>query len=155
MKMKIIEFDERCKSCKGTGIYVGMAEYDGYGVVCHKCNGTGKAHFKYEYEDFEKREINPNIKKVLQVNPGIGVGGIFDFGGMSYNDWYEGKPFPPKSEMRNYVCPNWWLQSTEGKHTDWDWCIRLGESFSQCEHFCNKKTCWERYDEEMENKNEY
>ena len=38
----VIEFDCECESCKGTGLYVGMAEREGSAVVCHTCKGTGK-----------------------------------------------------------------------------------------------------------------
>ena len=48
----VIEFDEKCKSCKGTGLYVGLAERDGAAVVCHTCKGTGKHHVRIEYDDF-------------------------------------------------------------------------------------------------------
>ena len=59
--MKVIEFDEKCKSCKGTGIYVGMAERDGAGIVCHTCKGTGCHHVKFEYEDFEGKIVRKDI----------------------------------------------------------------------------------------------
>ncbi|GAH55007.1 unnamed protein product, partial [marine sediment metagenome] len=39
-----IEYDCECNDCKGTGLYTGMAEGDGFAVVCHACNGTGKRH---------------------------------------------------------------------------------------------------------------
>ena len=65
-----IEFDQKCKSCKGTGLYVGMGERDGAAVVCHRCDGTGKYHFKHEYEDFDGRLKRENIKRVYAANVG-------------------------------------------------------------------------------------
>jgi hypothetical protein len=149
----IVEFDEKCKSCKGTGLYVGIGERDGAAVVCRACDGTGKYHFKHEYEDFIGREKREKVKRVYQANPGIGIGEAIgkctleDFGGMPYEDWLKGKPFPPKSEMRKYTCPAWWYQSADyDKKPDWPECI-LGGTFSECSRFYNKHKCWEKWDE--------
>jgi hypothetical protein len=147
----IIEFDEKCKSCKGTGLYVGFAERDGIAVVCHTCNGTGKHHVKFEYEDFEKREERTGIKQVIQTNPGIMMCGgtsLEDFGGMDYKDWLNGKSFPMGSEMRKFTCPAWWFQCADyRKKPDWDKCLCCG-TFLSCKHFANKHECWERFDKE-------
>ncbi len=70
-----IEFDEQCKPCNGSGLYKGMAERDGYAVVCQNCGGTGKHHFVYEYEEFTGRKDRDDITNVIQCNPGIAVGG--------------------------------------------------------------------------------
>ncbi len=147
--MPAIEFDEQCKSCKGTGLYTGMAERDGFAVVCRTCEGTGKHHFVYGYDDFTKRVKKPHIKRVLKTNPGICVGaGNYNFGGMSFEDWEQGKPFPPKSEMREYTCPAWWYQCADySKKPEWKECLGCGR-FSTCTHFSNKHTCWERWDKE-------
>ena len=66
---KIIEFDEKCKSCKGTGVYQGLAEKNGSGVVCYKCKGTGCHHVTFEYEDFEllNYKAHPHIKGEIAV----------------------------------------------------------------------------------------
>lgn len=147
-----IEFDEKCKSCGGTGIYKGMAERDGFGVVCHNCKGTGKFHFVHEYEEFEGRQPLNDVHTVVKVNPGIVLGGAkgkLDFGGMAYQDWSDGKPFPPKSEMREYVCPAWWYQCADyDKKPDWDECRGVG-MFSGCQHFDQKHECWERWNKEF------
>lgn len=152
----VIEYDCKCQSCGGTGLYVGLAERDGAAVVCYRCSGTGKQHMRYEYEDFEGRVPKQGVDRVLQVNPGIVVGRCADgpttadFGGMSYADWSAGKPFPPKSEMRRFTCPKWWYQSADYKRgPDWDECNEsLGRSFSHCPHFANKAGCWARFDRE-------
>jgi hypothetical protein len=88
----------------------------------------------------------------VQVNPGIVLGGPkgkFDFGGMSYKDWSDGKLFLPKSEMREFTCPAWWYQIADySKKPRWDGCIHVG-SFSGCKHFGQKCECWERWDKEF------
>ena len=145
--MKTIEFDERCPSCKGTGIYVGMGERDGYAVVCHTCNGTGVHHYEHKYEEPVEKWMRKDVRMVVEVNPGICLGGDLNFGGMSYQDWFSGKPFTKGMENREYTCPAWWFQSADySKKPNWDECG--WGSFSQCQHFCNKDKCWERYDQE-------
>lgn len=154
MARKTIEFDQQCDSCKGTGIYQGFAEKDGIGVVCKRCDGTGKYHFVHSYDEFEGKKKTTKVKHVLECNPGIGVGlgnGKFtfeDWGGMSYNDWFEGKPFPKGSEMRKYSCPAWYYQCADyERKPNWDQCIACG-SFSDCKHFSHKEACWARFDKE-------
>lgn len=153
---KKIEYDYQCTACKGTGIYVGFAEDDGFGVVCQICNGTGKAHVKLEYDDFIEKVKRKDIKRVLQCNPGIAVGigknlTLNSFGGMDYEDWFNGKPFPDKSEMREFTCPAWWFQSADyKKKPDWARCDNLwGKAFSACCHFNNKEECWRMFDKEQ------
>lgn len=150
MKHKI-KFDEKCKSCKGTGLYSGMGESPECAVVCSTCNGTGCHHFVYEYEEFTERQNDFRIKHVYEVNPGIKVGNgggynFKDFGGMSYDDWLKGKPFVRGMENRLCTCPSWWYQSADYKQKpEWEECICCG-SFSSCDHFKNKSKCWEKFD---------
>jgi hypothetical protein len=147
-----VEFDEQCQSCKGTGLYVGMAERDGAAVVCHTCKGTGCHHFVHEYEPFTIRHRRGAVKRVLEANPGIGIGEgqgykLTDFGGMEYEDWLTGKPFPGGSEMRRFVCPAWFYQSANSKlKPDWKQC-GYG-MFNACVHFGDKAQCWARFDKE-------
>ena len=155
MAKKRIVIDEKCPACNGTGIFVGMAEKDGAGVVCHKCNGTGCFRFVHEYEEFEKREERIGIRRVFETNPGIMIGenehlGLKDFGGVSYRDWLDGKPFPDKSEMRKFTCPAWWYQCVHNYlRPHWDECYSaLGGRYSDCKHFADKEKCWERFDKE-------
>ena len=155
MSKHIFEYDEKCKSCDGTGIYVGFAEHDGIGVICHNCNGTGKKHNVIKWEDFGEREERENIKRVIMVNPGIACGignghSLADFGGMDYKKWFLGGKFPIGSEMRNFVCPAWWYQCADyEKKPDWAECIKCGP-FSNCPHFKNKDKCWQKWDKEHE-----
>jgi len=162
MSKHTIEYDCYCSDCGGSGLYVGFAEHDGFAVVCHGCAGTGKQHKKYTYEDFDGRREKKGIKRVLETNPGIGVGlgkpgdgknlTIESFGGLSYEDWKNGKPFVLGTEMRAYSCPCWWYQCADyDKKPDWKECIFCG-SFSGCEHFKNKHKCWEKFDKEHKRK---
>lgn len=157
----IIEFDEQCKSCQGTGLYVGMAKRDGVAVVCHTCKGTGCHHVKIEYDDFEGRRERNGVKHVVEYNPGFVIGEskekqlkLQDFGGMSYRDWFSGRPFAPGMENRMFSCPAGWYQSVDCKlKPSWDdtqqQCIPWG-SFSNCKHFGKKHRCWARWDAEHE-----
>ena len=152
-----IEFDEKCKSCNGTGLYVGIGEHDGSAVVCRTCEGEGKHHFKHEYEDFNGREKRKDVERVFQANVGILIGKgkkggyqLSDFGGMCYKDWLFGRPFEIGMEMRQFTCPCWWYQTADyKKKPDWEECWdSLGRSFSQCPYFFKKEECWKRWDVE-------
>jgi len=151
--MNVIEFDEKCKSCNGTGLYVGLAERDGAAVICSTCEGTGCHHFKYEYEDFKKRKKIKGITRIYNVNPGIciGIGNghtLEEFGGIPIDEWENGKPFTPGTENRKFTCPAWWYQSADySKKPSWKECIGVG-SFSSCKFFGCKNKCWERWDKE-------
>ena len=147
-----IEYNELCKSCKGTGLYRGFGEKDGYAVECHTCQGSGEHRVKIEYDDFEHRLPTKDVHRVLQVNPGIGVGRIDnpfpnEFGGLSYVEWDAGIKFLPGTEMRKYTCPAWWYQSADYKKMPkWKECKIIG-SFRSCPHFKDKVLCWSRWDE--------
>ena len=147
---KVFEVDEVCTDCNGTGLYVGMAERDGAAVVCHSCKGSGRYHFKHEYEVFERRSERYEIKRVYQANPGICIGAgngykLEDFGGMPYKEWVQGFEFKIGMENRNHTCPAQYYQSANYKlKPDWDEC-GFG-MFSACEHFKNKSECWKRFD---------
>ncbi len=148
-----IEFDCQCPACKATGLYTGFAEHDGFAVQCILCHGTGTKHEVVEYDDFEGKREKPGVVQVIEVNPGIGLGlapglTIASFGGMPYSDWWAGKPFPAKSEMRRFTCPAWWYQSANyDKKPDWKECHGFG-LFSTCPSFAHKDTCWERFNRE-------
>ena len=145
----------KCNACKGTGIYVGLAERDGAGVVCHTCKGSGCKTIVVEWEEFDGREERSDVSRVVEVNPGICIGegksasyDLHDFGGMSYQEWRFGKPFPPKSEMRKFVCPAWWYQTADyQRKPNWDKCT-CGV-FSACKHFHEKSKCWAQWDREF------
>jgi hypothetical protein len=143
----------KCGSCGGTGLYVGLGERDGSAVVCHTCKGTGCQTLTLTWDDFTGRVDRPEVRRVVQANPGICVGtgnghALADFGGMPADAWRRGEPFPAGSEMRRFTCPAWWYQSADyKKKPDWKEC-GYG-AFSACDHFKNKAACWERFDREQ------
>jgi len=141
--------EAKCSVCKGTGIYVGMGERDGAGIVCHQCKGTGKKEIVVGWEDFEGKQKREDIKRVYECNPGICVDASSKFGGMPYDNWFLGKPFGEGSENRNYICPAWWYQLANYKlKPHWDECI-CGGTFLSCQNFSQKEKCWERWDKEF------
>lgn len=150
---RTIEYKCKCKACAGTGIYVGLAERDGSGVVCHRCRGTGYREERIEYEDFDGRVKRGDVLRVFQSNPGIAIGVnkkrdlyLKSFGGMTYKDWAQNKSFPHGSEMRDFTCPAWWYQGVNyEKKPDWNECLGCG-AFSSCENYSNKADCWTRWD---------
>jgi len=152
---KLIEFDAVCTSCKGSGVFVGLAERDGISVICTECTGTGCVSHRIEYEPFRNRRTRTDVTRVLRSNPGICCGTnnslkLTDFGGMPYDDWLNGEPFPPKSEMRVHSCPAWWFQCVDySKKPRWAECL-VGGFFSACKHFADKAGCWGRWDKEQE-----
>ncbi len=151
--MIVKEWKQECKSCKGTGLYVGMAEGTrGGAVVCYTCKGTGEQLCHFEFEPFIGRNPSPQVTHVYHVNPGIGVdNGIIVPGGVSKEEW-ERNPNSvkePGREMRLHTCPAWWYQAADSeKKPDWDECPGCG-TFASCEFFNLKEQCWARWD--MEN----
>jgi hypothetical protein len=156
-EQKKIEFDEICRECSGTGVFVGMCERDGAAVVCHNCQGTGKFHFVHTYQEFDTRADRMDVKRVFEVNPGVMIGtansvkgngiSLQDFGGITYGEWRAGKGFPPGSENRRFTCPAWWYQSAGyEKKPKWNECC-FG-SFSLCSMFTRRGDCWKRWDKE-------
>ena len=157
---RTLKYSCSCDSCGGKGIYEGMCEGDGIGVVCTHCGGKGYLDITVTYDDEFKRERrkSKSLKWVLEANPGYGTGKFDEktqslIGGMPYDDWFAGKPFPPKSEMRNACCPREWAQRVGGKAekiTDkWQSDRCLCGWFKDCPHFGSKAECWEKYDREM------
>lgn len=156
MDEHVIEYDCECGDCDGTGLYVGMGERDGAAVVCYRCKGTGQKHITITYRDFEGRKHHKDVQRVFEVNPGITIGSepsvglrLSDFGGMPYQDWKQGLPFPPGSEDRRFTCPAWWYQTADyKKKPNWKDCLGCG-SFSGCQFFPTKAMCWARFDREQ------
>ncbi len=147
MKHKI-EKVGKCDSCGGTGVYQGLAEGGKLAVVCSRCKGTGKRVYVLEWEDFVGRQKRKNVTWVLQRGTSYKLGRELEgIGGMSYNDFLAGKPFPPKSEPRKWCCPAYWKQNETGEKNLWD-CDTWGGRFCDCTHYKNKDECWARYDAE-------
>lgn len=150
---KVIEFDQNCDDCGGSGLYVGIAERDGAAVVCNRCDGRGWHHQRIEY--YERRTIRvrrKDVTRVFQTNPGVVIGNgedfqLSDFGGVPYGDWLRDGKFPPGSENRKFMCPAWWYQSADyRKKPKWNEC-GFGR-FADCKHFISKDQCWVRWDKE-------
>ncbi len=149
--MKVMEWAQECKECKGTGLYVGFAEGRGGAVVCHTCGGTGEQKRRFEFEDFTGRKKRPGVTWVYAFNPGIGVdNGVRVKGGVSLEEW-EKNPESVNAlgkEMRSYTCPAWWYQTDYEKKPKWHACSHLG-AFPDCFYFVLKDKCWEEFDEEQ------
>ena len=137
-----------CNSCKGTGLYIGMGEKNGAAVVCHTCKGEGCTTYSLRWRAFDSRKKRPGVLQVVQTNPGIGISPDSEIGGMSYQDWLDGRQFMQGMEMRQYVCPGWWYQLADySKKPQWDQCIGVG-AFRHCKNYDNKAQCWARFDKE-------
>jgi len=152
-----IEIEQQCSSCKGTGLYFGMAERDGFAVECNSCKGAGKSVYKYSWREFEGRKFSEEAKFVVKSNPGIVLGlnnGEFtpeDFGAVLYQEWADGCEMP---EMRMHTCPAWWYQGVNyDLKPRWDECIGCG-SFVGCENFKSKDKCWDKWDSEVSSSNQ-
>lgn len=158
-----ITYSSECNSCKGTGLYVGMAERNGIAVVCHSCKGKGIIDNTVEFRIFNGRRHHAKAKWVLRFNAGyiVGIGFLqgkteavdYDhWGGMSYEDWLaldDAVVFPNGLEMRRHSCPAWWYQSVDRKRMpSWDEC-GFG-SFSKCANFPNRVACWARWDKDFQ-----
>ena len=146
-----VEFNEECPSCSASGLVQGFAENEGAAVVCRDCKGTGCHTFYRSYTPFKKKKHKTGIKRVYQVNPGIGIGAgnghtLEEFGGMSFEDWENGEKFKDGMEMRKYTCPAWYYQCADyDRKPDWRECTISG-SFSGCSLFGEKERCWEKFD---------
>lgn len=72
------EIDVECEACKATGIYRGLAEPKGVGVVCLKCGGWGRKTLTYK--PFGSRKRRDDIQTVQLSRgslfaTGVGPGG--------------------------------------------------------------------------------
>jgi hypothetical protein len=132
----------QCKSCTGTGIYVGMGERDGIGVVCQQCHGTG-GH-EWTYTPFTARQ-RADVRSV-HVARGYGLSPTHPAcgGGLPYEQWEPGAVVPGDEKL---YCPY--------LYTHQAWCarpdsrglapLRLGTMISDCPYWDDKAACWERY----------
>jgi hypothetical protein len=141
------DWTEACRACKATGIYIGFAEKNGAGVVCSDCKGTGELMHHVEWEDFEGKRRCEGVQKVYPYNPGVCLRPDTGKGGMDYDEWFAGMPFPRGSEPRSQSCPAWYYQGADYmKKPVWKEC-GYG-SFLACQHFGTKEQCWARWDRE-------
>lgn len=78
-----------CDSCGATGIYRGMCEPEGVGVVCLNCKGTGCV--KVEYTQFKFRKKRKDVKTVRRSAGTFIAGPIGQTGkAVSYADFLQG-----------------------------------------------------------------
>ncbi|MEN9560914.1 MAG: hypothetical protein RIQ56_187 [Candidatus Parcubacteria bacterium] len=86
VKVAVVE----CGSCRGTGIYRGMSEPRGVGVVCLECKGTGRAIIAYV--PFTTRRRRKGIHTVRRsAGTCIGTGAGPTGGSITYKEFLAGK----------------------------------------------------------------
>ena len=79
-----------CGSCRGTGLYEGFCEKEGYPVVCLNCRGTGCQEISYE--PFVERKKKNGVKGVSLSKGSFIWSGIGPVGEVvSYQDFLDGK----------------------------------------------------------------
>jgi len=157
--MKTIEMKIECQSCKGTGLYCGIAEGEGTAVICNKCNGSGAYNYKFKYNDFTGRNKTKSVKRVYlngtqyKIGLGIinysGVGKVnMDKEGVSYDDFFSGAM---PSHIKQLGCPMMADQGACHKINGFtDMCNDLNggwlDLITSCKNKCNASQCWERFE---------
>jgi len=155
--MAKIELSIQCKSCGGTGVYVGMAEHEGAAVVCTTCNGTGEQAYKFEYTPFAGRQVRGGVERVYVSGMGYCIApkkltfdniGEIDMSreGVSYNEFWNGKM---PGHVEKLGCP---MLADQGA------CDKIDGFTSECTHgslrHCSmqqdKAECWKRFHEQKE-----
>lgn len=87
---KKMSVQAECGSCGATGIYRGMAEPEGVGVVCLTCKGTGAV--KLEYTPFTARKRRKDVRIVHRTAGTFIAGPIGPTGqGVTYSQFLEGQ----------------------------------------------------------------
>ena len=157
-----IEIEVECDSCKGTGLYKGIAERDGAAVICHTCDGTGKTTFKRTFNKFKGRVKREDVNRVYSiageyvitdedVNATPSGQVLFSQFGCSYADWFEKGATPKPIETLH--CP---YQHTNQsmQHSDHQANKLYKEEcsdslnwglISDCKNRKNMAGCWRRY----------
>lgn len=78
-----------CEACDATGIYRGMAESEGVGVICLVCKGTGAV--KIEYTPFTARKRRKDVRQVYRSAGNFIAGPIGPTGkSVTYSEFLEG-----------------------------------------------------------------
>ena len=149
----------KCSSCKGKGLYKGMAEKNGARVVCHKCKGSGKVDVFVEYPKFRCREVDCGAKRVYSNGMGYAItdedittegGRLMPFSkfGCSYGDWQKGtSPKPLEFLGCPYQETDQGLQSKDVNDLYKKRC-REGLNYTlitNCKHYSQKDRCWNIY----------
>jgi hypothetical protein len=152
-----------CRCCLGTGLAYGNIR--DVGSVCSCYGGSGCEIIEVQWKDFKGRRRLSNIKRVTRDIPGIDfvkMSRLFEeetlaaIGGMSYEDWFNDKPFPPNSEPRRFCCPqDWYHHVNESLAPNWEECRKSRVAWTSndyCEYYHCKEKCWERFDKEQAEK---
>jgi hypothetical protein len=149
--MKTIEIE--CQTCKGSGLYQGLAERGKSAVVCNKCQGSGKD--KFFYNEFTGRKTLSNVERVFAGSFGYvhtdknTAGILFEEGGCTYQEWLKGeKPKP----VKDLYCPHFWDRENLKGRCD---VLLPGDKIPDCPYFKEKAKCWEAWEKKQrEAKNE-
>ena len=153
--MAVIKLKIECKSCDGTGLYVGLAERDGAAVICHTCKGSGCQDYNFNYTEFQARKLRKGVTRVFKVAGGyvhttkdiVGGNGVkieFSRGGVAYQTWLNGGEPKPLKEL---YCPLEWTGQM------WQSPLFCKDTFfggfiSGCPYRKNNgmSRCWEEYE---------
>jgi len=158
--MKKIEILIECPSCEGSGVYQGIAEGEGTGVICYKCKGSGAFLYQFEYRPFTGRKIIEGIDRVYLNGLGykLGLGKIpfsngigeidMDQEGVSYSEFLNGEV--PK-HIKKLGCPMMADQSAcHAKKGFVNKCEQLNGGWvgrlSECRKQPRKAECWKRFE---------
>ena len=151
-----MKIDIYCRDCGGIGIQVGFC-YNGAGIVCGFCGGTGKETL--EADPFVERKKHKNFKRVYKTDGGYNIHAIdktfgdtgktvkFSEAGCSYEDWLAGaEPLP----IKDLHCPYLHYRDRESglyekrcKANKGDWAIEY------CKLYGEMDKCWEIYEQEQ------
>lgn len=61
--------EAQCEPCMGTGVFRGFAEPPGLGLVCNRCNGSGK--MELTYVPFTGRQQRDDVDFVARADHGF------------------------------------------------------------------------------------
>lgn len=137
----MVAVEAECHSCKGTGLYVGMAERDGAAVVCYRCKGSGKE--VVTYTPFRGRLPATGVTRV-HVSRGYVVGAESS-GGLPLAEWTPGEPVPADEA---YYCPFLYTNQEWCAHPDPEYGgapLSLGLRISECPFWSEKSECWAKH----------
>lgn len=160
------EGEVQCSSCKGTGLYVGMAEREGCAVVCQTCNGTGVVKIRQVYQKFSGRKKRKNVNRVFETAGGYCIadhdvtteeGETIHFSkfGVSYEEWLAGGKPKPIEDLHcpyQHTCQDMQSSKHPANKLYKEKCsdaLNLGSYISKCGNRKNIKKCWKRYHELM------
>lgn len=144
-----------CTNCGATGIYKGMGERDGAGVICSNCEGKGYVIFRFNR--FKQKKNREDISRVYKSGHGYCIsdqdvikedGSLIRFSkfGCTYEDWKNGKQ---PLEIEDLVCP--YLANNRGMGNEpLQRCRELCRFgfINECKFFNQKHICWDEFKEQ-------